>query len=260
VTRIIDARLPQTEPAKTKPRRSVFSTKPQVQIRELSGPQLLRVLGAVALLTLFALMLLDWKVGSIRIENSTAADRSRLQASLAPFLGQSLAFVDTEAMTRRLRRDPWVREVHVRRRPPQTVVLSVQEIEPMFRLADGGAIDTRGVRMPPRPQVDLSALPLLQCRRYDKPQRAQLLALRQALAEVPWSLNAPLDRVVLDARGITLYDAAGVQIALGQRDFAARLLRLAQARSRLNARQGDRLDLRFADQIVQAHADGVRGG
>lgn len=261
MTRITDARLPKEQARQPQSRRPALGKRDRAQMPQLSGPRLLRALAAIVLLTLLSLMLLDWEVGAIRIQNSSAADLAALQATLRPFLGAPLLLVDADAMAARLRQDRWVRRVRVRRQPPQTIVLSVEEAEPLFRLADGGAIDVRGLRLPPRPNVDLSALPLFECKRYGDAQRAQVLALRQALSEVPWSLGTGLARVVLDARGVTLHSADGVEILVGNSEHAARLLRLAQARPRLAPNSGDRLDLRFANQIVQTHAGSdVRGG
>ncbi|MDG2334186.1 MAG: FtsQ-type POTRA domain-containing protein [Myxococcota bacterium] len=184
--------------------------------------------------------------------------------------GTPLATIDAPAIAARLTRKAWIREADVLRLPPSTLLIRVQEREPMAILVPLEAssrparmVDASGHVFPATPSDP--GLPRLiggegLASHHDHRVLVEALALFERLREPrfadlwvgedPLAVHLPAQN---DSEGWML--RGSVDVLLGRRDLTARIDRLAQlirSDQILDALGGERvlIDLRFANQAV----------
>ncbi|MGH0028502.1 MAG: cell division protein FtsQ/DivIB [Myxococcota bacterium] len=176
--------------------------------------------------------------------------------------GAPLASVDAGAVARNLEAHDWIGRARALRLPGGTVVVDVDEREPVATVvldAQRYAVDAEGEPFAP---VDDDALPGLVelvaqgevAPREPSPDLATAAGLARRLPEL--GLAAPRQvRIAADGDPLgfgLLLPAPGAEVVLGREDLDARL----QALARLLATRPDvaadaaSIDLRFADQVV----------
>lgn len=160
---------------------------------------------------------------------------------------------------------PWVRDIHVRRRLPDTVVVEFVEWQPLLEVAVASGPDaTRmlvadGRVLDAPAHLDAPGLPLLlgcaatadadgrlRLRAADLPA---VLDLVRALQETGLEAACPVDFVRRTGEGyvLELQGRAG-SLQLGHEDFSRRLNRYLLTREQIPA--GASVDLRFEDRIT----------
>ncbi|HVP31452.1 MAG TPA: FtsQ-type POTRA domain-containing protein [Myxococcota bacterium] len=196
--------------------------------------------------------------GAGRISSQAIAETTGLP------LGVSLLDVDPHAAEARLRSHPWIREAHVMRLPPSTVVVSVELREPVA-LVEGAApgeewlVDATGRRFAPAEERDLASLPLLVPAVVEGPDggppdlaAGAEAALALARSSLPRNsqihLPAPGDPEGMKLR----VGATPAPIVLGTGGLDDKLARLARllAERLPEVQAAAVIDLRFADQAV----------
>jgi hypothetical protein len=169
---------------------------------------------------------------------------------------------------------PWLREIHVSRRVPDTVQVELVEWRPLLGVAEAGRADGHELvligdgRVLPMPDhLEAPALPLLVdariieddhgVRRLESQLADRIDALLLALGETGFEASCPVDFVRTTPTGVTLELArqAG-RVHLGREEFTERLTRYLLARERIP--HGAEVDLRFADRITFQPATGDR--
>ena len=160
---------------------------------------------------------------------------------------------------------PWVREVRLQRRIPDTVTVELTEWRPLLAVSDPEIPgrerllvgDGRVLDLPAH--LDAPGLPLLVGGRLEtapdgaarlvQPTPDDLLTLVAALESSGLESRCPVDFVRATPEGfvLVLQGRAGT-LLLGHTDFAARLGRFLIARDRLP--DGAAVDLRFEDRIT----------
>ncbi len=194
--------------------------------------------------------------------------RSEVESALRDVLGRNIWRLSAGEIGAGFAELPWVREVHARRRVPDTVVVELVEWRPLLVVASRDADPVRDLvligdgRVLPMPEhLDLPALPVLVgasligidpgAWRIDPVRAGQVASLFEALAETGFEVECSVDFVRLTATGITLElaDRAGT-VHLGREAFDERLSRYLLARDRIP--RGAAVDLRFADRITIA--------
>jgi len=179
-------------------------------------------------------------------------------------LGVSLLDVDSSEAERRLRAHPWIREAHVMRLPPATVVVSVALREPVALVESdepGHArlVDASGAAFAPAEERDFVSLPMLVPEVLEGPdgQPADLALGAEAAQAIARSELARTVQILLpapgDAEGLRLrIGATPAPVVLGSGDLDAKLARLARllAEGLPELQSAAAIDLRFADQAV----------
>jgi cell division protein FtsQ len=159
---------------------------------------------------------------------------------------------DVRPLEERVRRLPSVRDVHIGRRLPGTLVIQLTENPPVALVPSGGtlvAVDDRGRTLRIDPTAVNVDLPVLRNRdsvalRLLGEVRSELPALfarigdvrRNSDGSIAIRLNTPTPRVVLAAADLSmdrLFDVIPVEADLARRKLAA-----------------EEIDLRFKDQVV----------
>jgi cell division protein FtsQ len=206
-------------------------------------------------------------VRSIVVQGTRQTTVEEIIALAGAKTGVDIFEADLRAMAAAVNRHPWVAKARISRSFPSTLRIEVTERRPLALVASGElfAVDDRGVLLPIQNTQLLTDLPLItglpvSSADLGKPLRGigatgliqtlQILRSRQPnlaarISELRW-----LEEVGVVATLV----GSGTQIVLGDRDFDARLDRLALVLRYLDLR--DRLadfrylDTRFAGQVI----------
>ncbi|MGB9919206.1 MAG: cell division protein FtsQ/DivIB [Moorellales bacterium] len=189
----------------------------------------LLVLGAVLALTLWFFARSDlWGLRTIEVRGNTALSSEEIIRLSNLILGQNLWGIDKEAVRENLLRHPRVREVTLRRRLPDTVVLEVQERIPLGVIPAAGAyweVDREGRVLGSRPiwapgdpllltGVAVTRAQLVPGNTITLPDIRPVLAVAEAL---PAEVRERIQEVHLaGAGGVCLYTREGVRVNLGE--------------------------------------------
>jgi cell division septal protein FtsQ len=214
---------------------------------------------AVAVLAALSTSGARWlRVAEVQVVGAHATDPAGLEAALAGALGASLVTVEVDALRNHLLADPWVEHVHVARRFPHRLRVTLKEARPVFVLPGGqGAVSSNGRLLPRRAGMDFDDLPELRvpCA-ADGSALSQdaALAVRRLCAVLdrsPWTWSEGLCRVEFDRElAVELETSGGARVVLGREDWGKRLRSLSLAGEVVRPGPGDRIDLRFERQIV----------
>ncbi len=161
-------------------------------------------------------------------------DAGTLRALLGIDHGRNLLSVDLDALARKVAEHPWVARATVVRKLPDTLVVTVEEYEPVALLAAGDLylVDRSGSPFKTREPGEGTALPVITgldladvTNRADPPEG--LVRALDAVERYGRRPRPPLGEVHVDERGgLTLYTAThGVQIVIGREDLDAALAR-----------------------------------
>lgn len=177
-------------------------------------------------------------------------------AIVRPLLGERFLRLDVARIQTALSTLPWLREVTVRKRWPDGVMLYLTEREPQARWHQTSLIDRDGtVFRPPELTATLRALPEIS---GETPERGALLLtqFRTWSSLMTQRTQWQLVGLTEDARGaITLRLAGGVEVLLGRQDVQQRLTRLLDTVPRAlgeKITQAARIDLRYRDGFAVA--------
>lgn len=159
--------------------------------------------------------------------------------------GRNLLSVDLEALAREVTEHPWVARAEVTRRLPDTLIVEVEEYEPVALLAAGAMylVDRSGRPFKRREPGEGVGLPVVTGVRLDRggaisPSMERALEAIAAYAERPRPL---LGEVHVDDDGsVTLYTAVrGTQLRLGRGDLRKALARFDALRAALGPQVDD---------------------
>ncbi len=169
---------------------------------------------------------------------------------------------DVDRLRRAVLEDPWIREVGIRRRWPDTLEFSLRERRAIARWARGGLVDEQG--RPFRPggldDATFARLPLV-----DMPLHAGRIdvGLLDRLQTRLRPIDARIESVALDRRGaLRLRLEGGPELRLGRQDRLARLARFVRFHDRLQARLGAGIgvvDLRYDNGLAVARGPAAKG-
>lgn len=243
-----------------KNRRRVDVAKKTAELKAVAStlaPTLFRVLGAAvasAAIVFGAYGLLQWArqsprfaIATISFSGNTHASDLELSRVAGLQLGQNLVALDALAVERLVAAHPWVKDVRVNRRFPQSLDVQITEHRPvaMVSLGDLYLLDEDGEpfkRVGPSDALDLPIVSGIEREDYVARHDETVLRLTDALlvahsyAGSPAGKAAPLSEVHLDPTGVTLVTADGQQVQLGEGAWREKLDRLARVRQELSAR------------------------
>lgn len=135
--------------------------------------------------------------------------------------------VNVETVRRAVLKEPWVRDVTVRRVWPQSLSLQVREQEAAARWGTGALLNTEGAVFRPDPATFPAGLPLL-----SGPAGTEQLLLERYrfVAEVLAGADLRVESLALSARrSWRLGLAGGQEVILGRSQFVERVHRFAAA-------------------------------
>jgi len=206
-----------------------------------------------------------------RIESGSYrfTSEAELQAVFSGFLGRNIWTLRTAEVAESIARLPWIRDLRVLRRLPNSIEVDFREWTPVLTVADvatGEGTRERLVLLEDGSLLDfpthlvLPGLPVLVgvqpvregqtgALRLPSEQSAQLMELISSMEDAGLEAASPVDFVVARPEGfaIVLQDQQGT-LLLGREEFGPRLRRFMIARDHLDP--GLDYDLRFADRIT----------
>jgi cell division protein FtsQ len=210
----------------------------------------------------------DLRVTGVRCEgNSILADSVLVRLAAVP-RGVRLYSVDLGAVRKRLRTQPYVRDVVVTRDHPGTVLLEVEERVPVAVIAGDPMlyVDEEGVVLPPARSELLFDLPVLTGALAAEPVRSgarltgpgarEALTLLAAARGIGEELSRKISEFHLTPEGeVVAYTAeGGVPVAFGKGDGIEKMVKFDAFWRDIVHRRGvhglEYVDLRYADQVV----------
>ena len=211
-----------------------------------------------------------WRVERVEVLGAKRLAGSEVADAAGVALGSAWDMVEPARTRQALTEHAWVADAEVARLPGGTVVLEVQEREPMAVIeARSGPL---GVDAEGRPFAVLEAeeaeqLPRLRCDRTPPPgepdeRLAQAIRIARSLPER--GLDLPEEIAVgdeLDPEGVVLrLPGLQARVVLGNESFDERVDLLAEllAQRKTEVEASTQVDLRFAGQAVLRDGDGER--
>ena len=189
-------------------------------------------------------------VRAIYIEGRENIDPAQLRSVLGIRLGDPMMGVDLRDEAAALRGIPWVRDVRVERRLPDTIFIKLTERKPLALWQSHGKIrliDENGVVLTGQIPPKFSSLPLVVG--DDAPQHAA--ALQQEVADIS-GLGGQVDSAswLPDQRwDLHLKNGQTLQLPAGEEESALRRLSSPEGKAALADREVTVIDLRAADRI-----------
>jgi hypothetical protein len=238
----------------------------------LGGAALTLAVGAAAVWwVLHSTMFAVKRIESGAYRYTSAAE---LQTVFGEFLGRNIWTLGTDEVAGRIGRLPWIRDLQVTRRLPNTIEVDFREWTPLLLVAPAAVDGHLRERLVLREdgqvldfpaQLVLPGLPLLAGLTpvratpggpllLPEGQAALLQDLIAAMEQAGLETASPVDFVFARAEGfaIVLQDGQGT-LVVGREDFGPRLQRYMTARDHLAP--GLEYDLRFEDRITVRERD-----
>jgi len=185
-------------------------------------------------------------------------DRQQLQQQLLPLLNVGFLFLDMAALQQQVAAQRWVRRALLRRIWPDTLVVQIEEQQPIAQWYDGDLLNDSGERFDGRGVELTTTLPLL-----TGPDASERLILERyrELQRLLVPLNSRITALTLSARGAwSLQLDNGIEVVLGRESLEERLLRLVrvwQHHLRSRVAMIERLDLRYTNGFAVRWRAGV---
>lgn len=187
-------------------------------------------------------------IRQVRVEGAfDGLEPEEFEAAVRPELQGSFFLLDLDALERRAREVPWVGQVEVRRVWPDTVVFTVEELDPIAQWGDRQLISANGeVFDRPVSSYDFHQMPWLHGPRG---RENDLLVMRQQLDERLSRQGLRVNRLVLSERlAWTASLSNGLHITYGNQpplEATDRLIALLPALQRESDRPLSGVDLRY---------------
>lgn len=178
------------------------------------------------------------------LRHASQADLLRL-AGLS--VGQNLFQLDAGSIERAMAAHPWVDQVHVVRRFPRSLAVSVKEHDPaaLVALGDLYLVDSDGRPFKKIQAGDPKDLPLItglpREQFVDAPEQSRIRLLEMldwadAYARSDSGRASPLSEIRIGRTGVALVTAQGEEIWIGEGDPSESLTRLTKVRAELEKR------------------------
>ena len=177
----------------------------------------------------------------------TALSETELTTITADYLNRNFFSVDIDALYQRLLEQPWVEQVSIRRRWPDTLAITLVRRQPFGYWGQDELIDAHGIRFRPVPLPQNADLPRLAG--PDGHEQQLIEQFRLASSRLA-TIGLKIARLVEDRRRswqLTL--DGGTELKLGRIDFERRLMRFVSNYRLLAARMADidTVDLRYVN-------------
>lgn len=222
--------------------------------------------GILAVLTIGWYWQATLRCGAVAVENTVHASRDEIRELSGVETGQLLYAIDPAVIRDRVRRHPWIKDASVSRVPTGTLTIAVEERNPRVLVVGPNRqpayyLDYQAYQMPVV-HDEIHNVPLL--RGLDAPYdpttvvqdstlRTFLRALERTPAAEPLISEIIIQQEQVRLRTIASPEGRSIPVRVGRGNYSDKLTRLSafwkQAVNRYD-RQYQRIDLRFADQVV----------
>lgn len=171
-----------------------------------------------------------------------------VRGALSPALGRGYFALDMQGLHQSLADLPWVAEVELRRRWPDTLEVVVHEHQPIAYWRDDAAISQLGELFPLQEQSLIQGLPRLF---GPQGQKDQVLLVWREVQNALDRVGLIADEFHVSDRGAIWFRLAhGLRVDLGREQIVRRIRRFTAAVPRLRGRWGElpiRVDMRYSN-------------
>ncbi len=205
----------------------------------------------------------EFHVREVEVRGLKYLDRNLIIDSIYVDKNQTMFDVNLSNVTDRILRNPYIRGVTVSRMLPATLLIEVQEREPLFYLVDKqvNMVDETGIILPKLPNMPMGRLPIVSGMSAsgiaeDKVALDQTLALIDKIREVDLTLMGFISEInISDPDFPQLYlIKGGARVVLGDSHHYSRLFVLSEFLNKqpILGRLPNikRIDLSFRDRII----------
>ena len=201
-------------------------------------------------------------VQSVSVTGNNFVSMEELNPYLQKVKGVNIFESDIEGIAKRLRNNPWIKDVSVRREPPSSISVNIVERTPAVYVNSKGGLylaDEEGTLLGEKEGLSFS-LPVvygisLEGTRTGEKNNSEALRsairVRNELSSLPW-IELPQTGIEVDGRSDITLHLRGYRIRLGHDKYREKLVRFNEIAKDLNGKgiPYKEVDLRFHNQVV----------
>jgi len=201
-------------------------------------------------------------VQSVRITGNNFVTMEELSPYLQRVKGNNIFKLDIADMANRLRNNPWIKDVSVRRELPSSIAINIVERTPAVYINSKNGLylsDEEGILLGEK-GVSSFGLPVvygisLEGTGTGKKTNSEALfsaiRIKKELSSIPW-IELPLTGIEVDGRSDITLHMRGYRIKLGHDRYKDKLRRFNEIARDLNGKgiPYKEVDLRFDNQVV----------
>ncbi len=203
-----------------------------------------------------------FSVQSVRVTGNNFVTMEELNPYLLKVKGNNILTLDIEELAKKLRNNPWIKDVSVRREPPSSITVNIVERTPAVYVNSKGGLyltDEEGTLLGEKGALSFS-LPVvygvsLEGKRTGERSNSEALLsairVRNELSSLSW-IDLPQTAIEIDERSDITLHLRGYRIRLGHDRYKDKLLRFNEIAKDLNGKgiPYKEVDLRFDNQVV----------
>lgn len=203
-----------------------------------------------------------FRVQSIRVTGNNFVTMEELNPHLAMLKGNNILRLDIEGLVRKLRSNPWIKDVSVRREPPSSIAIAIVERTPAVYVNSRGGLylaDEEGTLLGEKEGISLG-LPVVYGislegtrtgQRSDSEGLKSAIRVRNVLSSLSW-VELPQTAIEIRERSDVTLHMRGYRIRLGRDRYMDKLLRFNEIAKDLTVKgiPYKEVDLRFDNQVV----------
>ena len=201
-------------------------------------------------------------VQSVSVTGNNFVSMEELNPYLQKVKGVNIFESDIEGIAKRLRNNPWIKDVSVRREPPSSISVNIVERTPAVYVNSKGGLylaDEEGTLLGEKEGLSFG-LPVvygisLEGTRTGEKNNSEALRsairVRNELSSLPW-IELPQTGIEVDGRSDITLHLRGYRIRLGHDKYREKLVRFNEIAKDLNGKgiPYKEVDLRFHNQVV----------
>lgn len=201
-------------------------------------------------------------VQSVSVTGNNFVSMEELNPYLQKVKGVNIFKSDIEDMAKRLRNNPWIKDVSVRREPPSSISVNIVERTPAVYVNSKGGLyltDEEGILLGEKEGLSFElpvvyGISLEGARTGEKSNSEALrsaIRVRNELSSLPW-IELPQTGIEVDGRSDITLHLRGYRIRLGHDKYREKLVRFNEIAKDLNGKgiPYKEVDLRFNNQVV----------
>ncbi len=185
---------------------------------------------AVPLLYFYIVKSSAFTINTFAFEGNQRLSEKTLQKIVEPYIGRPIYGIGLDEITQRLKKNPWVRKVRLRRHPPSRIAVLIDERIPLAQVfsKQKNVLDQDGKFFWVDDKKMTANLPLVTGLAQDNLLHAQKAVAALVTSKNFQNQNNTIDKVQVDSlTGITLRFKNGLEVVLGDDGFEKKWQKLA---------------------------------
>ncbi|MCC7202707.1 MAG: FtsQ-type POTRA domain-containing protein [Nitrospirae bacterium] len=203
-----------------------------------------------------------FRVESVRVSGNNMVTMEELNPYLQSAKGRNILKLDLGVLAAKLRNNPWIKDVSVRREPPSSIAVSIVERTPAVYVNSRGGLylaDEEGTLLGEKGGITFGlpvvyGISLGSTRVGEKSNSEALMSairVRNELSSLSW-IELPQTAIEIDERSDITLHMRGYRVKLGHNRYRDKMLRFNEIAKDLNGKgiSYKEVDLRFDNQVV----------